>query len=371
MANILYLGDSSPSSTSAHRANALTRLGHAVVFLDPYKMFSKQLGSRWLSAIHFRTGYRFLNSSVVKWLERALHTVGRPDVVWVNSGELFGPHSLKILRRLACPIILYNNDDPTGKRDGRRFDLLLQALPYYDLCAVMREINIPEFKARGAKDVLRVFMSYDEEIHQPFAHRSAIPEALCSDVAFIGTWMRYEKRDEFLLELIRQGVPVSIWGNRWEKSPYFYQLAPHWRGSALDGQNYVAAIQGAKICLGLLSKGNRDLHTRRSLEVPSSGGLFCAERTAEHQALYEEGYEAVFWSDPTECADVCTRLLHDKRQREKIRKAGMNRVRELKLGNEDICNEILTAILGKHAVIRVPAYVSAETSHVKHYQSRS
>jgi len=164
-------------------------------------------------------------------------------------------------------------------------------------------------------------------------------------VAFIGTWMRYEKRDEFLLELVAQGVPISIWGDRWEKSPHFAKLKSYWRGNALRGRDYVAAIQGSKLCLGMLSKGNRDLHTQRSLEVPFAGGLFCAERTTEHQELYKEGAEAVFWSDATECADICNRLLKDSILREKIRKSGMERIRALKLGNEDVCRHVLKTLM--------------------------
>jgi spore maturation protein CgeB len=163
--------------------------------------------------------------------------------------------------------------------------------------------------------------------------------------------MRHEKRDEFLLRLISLGVPISIWGDRWQKSPHFSKLKSHLRGGALIGRNYVAAIQGAKICLGLLSKGNRDLHTTRSLEIPFAGGLLCAERTVEHQEMYKEGVEAVFWSDADECAQVCKQLLNDQRLRENIRKAGMDRVRSLNVGNEDIFNEIMMIALGKHSSI--------------------
>lgn len=347
MANILYFGDSAPESTSAQRADAMKRLGHRVVVLNPYGRFVKQLTSPWLGPIHFRTGYRLLNLSVVKWVKEVMNKAIKPDMIWVNSGELFGPQSVKILKNFSCPVVLYNNDDPTGGRDGRRFDLLLKAIPFYDLCVVMRNVNVSEYQARGAKKILRVYMSYDEEVHQPFAGMADIPETYRSDVAFIGTWMRYEKRDEFLLELIRLGIPVSIWGDRWEKSPHFSRLKSHWRGPALRGRNYVAAIQGAKICLGLLSKGNRDLHTTRSLEVPFSGGLLCAERTPEHLEMYKEGMEAVFWSNAAECAQVCKKLLEDEILRENIRTAGMRRVRLLKVGNEDVSSKILNA-LGIH-----------------------
>jgi spore maturation protein CgeB len=136
-------------------------------------------------------------------------------------------------------------------------------------------------------------------------------------------------------------VPLSIWGGRWGRSPLWQSLQPACRGGILAGRDYVAAIQGAKLCLGLLSKGNRDLHTTRSLEIPFAAGLLCAERTSDHQVLYQEGKEAVFWRDATECARVCHYLLENEPLREGIRLAGQERVKALRVGNEDICQRIL------------------------------
>jgi len=344
MANILYLGDNNPAATSSHRAKALERLGHTVDVQDPSKVVASQLDSPLLHAIHYRTGFRLLQGKVTKWLKQLLGAKPKYDVVWVDSGELLGPASVKLLKNLGCPVILYNLDDPTGKRDGRRFDLVLKSLPLYDLVAVVRKESEEECRQLNAKRVMRVLRSYDEVAHKPFDSIDDIPASFRSEVVFIGTWMRHEKRDEFMLELINQGVPLSIWGGRWMKSPHWEALKSSYRGGSLSGREYVAAIQGSKICLGLLSKGNRDLHTQRSLEVPFAGGLFCAERTTEHQEIYEEGKEAVFWADATECATICKKLLSDDALRESIRLAGMRKIRAIGVGNEDICRKILAAV---------------------------
>jgi hypothetical protein len=187
-------------------------------------------------------------------------------------------------------------------------------------------------------------MSYDEMKHAPVHDLESVPVEYRSEVAFIGTWMRGERRDEFLLRLIDLGVPVSIWGSRWQKSAYWQRLAPHVRGEWLAGDPYRWGIRGAKINLGFLSKGNRDLHTRRSVEIPAIGGLLCAERTSEHSAMYRDGTEAVFWDNPEECATACKKLLTDDSLREQIRLAGARRVRQLGLGNEAVCQSILDAL---------------------------
>ncbi|WP_460733851.1 CgeB family protein [Lysobacter tyrosinilyticus] len=238
-------------------------------------------------------------------------------------------------------MVLYNHDDPSGRRDGQRFGSLLAAIRYYDLCAVCRDVNVEEFNSLGARDVIRFVRGYDEVAHKGFESESSIPNEFRSDVAFVGTWMRHERRDEFLLRLVESGVRPAIWGARWEKSPSWNDLKMFYRGGPLAGREYVAALQGAKISLGMLSKGNRDFSTTRSAEIPYAMGLLCAERTAEHQQMYREGVEAVYWSDARECAEVCARLLSDEGLRESIRAAGHRRVLDLRIGNEDVCGRIL------------------------------
>ena len=126
-----------------------------------------------------------------------------------------------------------------------------------------------------------------------------------------------------------------------ESSPYWGKIQSHWKGKAVYGREYTAAIQGAKICLGFLSKGNRDLHTRRSAEIPYSGGLFCAQRTEEHLEMFEEGKEAVFWDDAKECASICKTLIEKDDLRDSIRKAGMIKIRKMRCSNEKVVTDII------------------------------
>ena len=272
----------------------------------------------------------------------------KPDLVWVDQGEWFGPRILRAIRECygqSVPIVNYTVDDPFGGRDARRFAGYLRAVPKYDLLAVVRAENVAEARARGARAVMQVWRSADEVAHAPRELSVAQHRRFASEVAFVGTWM--PERGPFMLELIRFGVPLSIRGNRWQKAPEWPQLAPHWRGPGLDtDDDYAAAILAAKVNLGLLSKGNRDLHTQRSLEIPALGGLFCAERTSEHLELYEEGREAMFWSDAAECAEQCKALLADEPRRKAIAAAGHARALRNGHYNEQVMARILEAAIG-------------------------
>lgn len=335
---IAYFGDSSSATTSSHRAAALRRLGHVVDVFDVARALRGRT-SFVAERVHYRTGYRFLQPGVLRFL-RGLDLRGY-DLAWVCSGERYGEEALELIKRTIPKLLLYVVDDVTGTRDGNRFAGLRRCIGKYDLCVVRRTENVDEFRRLGAKKVTRIFMSFDEAAHAPFADIDTIPEHLRSEVAFIGTWMREEGRDQFVARLLELGVPVTVWGNRWERSRLWRHVKDAYRGPALSGRNYVAAIQGAKVCLGLMSKGNRDLHTRRSAEIPYADGLLCAERTAEHLQMFEDGEEAVFWETPEECARQCHTLLEEHERREQIRAAGRRRIVANRLGNEDVCQDIL------------------------------
>jgi spore maturation protein CgeB len=153
------------------------------------------------------------------------------------------------------------------------------------------------------------------------------------------------ERGPVLKRLVERGVPLRIYGERWNKAPEFERLRSHVVMGNLEGVEYAMAISGAKIALGLLSKGYGDLHTTRSVEIPAIGTLFCAERTAEHLAMYKDGEEAVFWDDPDDCADKCLALLADPEKIRKIAAAGLARVHDNGDFNEILLPKIINEAL--------------------------
>lgn len=332
---ILYLGTTAEHSTSLDRARALERLGHEVRSLDPTGLIGK---NRWLRRLHHRSGFRLLQGRAVRWLDTHL-THATYDVAWINAGEVWGPAALRRIRTRARLLLNYNNDDPFGERDGHFWDMYRRSLPEYDLVCVLREVNVREARSAGARRVLRVWMSYDPIRHAPLPWSEEDARQWGRPVVFVGTWM--PERGPFLTELMQRGVPLAVFGNRWEKAPEWPVLRSAWVGPGLLGTDYVKAIQYAQVCLGLLSKENRDQHTRRSVEIPFIGGLLCAERTEEHLQMYAEDKEAVFWANAGECASRCRWLLDHDSERRAIAGAGRSKVMRPGFSNDDAARQIL------------------------------
>lgn len=333
--SIQYLGPI--SGTCLDRANALRRLGHSVEHIDLRRLLPN---TPWVDRITWRIDGGLLSPWIKRGLSKRL--AGRSfDLCYVDGGEWVTPGVISLLRRHAAKIINYNIDDPLGARDGARFKAYRRSLPHYDLNVVVRQENVAEAYALGAKNVMRVYRSADEITHAPRPLTADDHQAWDSDVLFLGTW--FPERGPFLLDLIRRGVPLTIRGPNWHKAPEWLQLKSHWKGGAIAGDDYAKAIQCAKVNLGLLSKENRDLHTTRSLEIPALGGLLCADRTDEHLAMYAEGQEALFWKDAEECAAMCRFALADENRRQTIARAGHQRVKKNGHYNERVLEDMLCA----------------------------
>lgn len=336
VAKILYIGPD--SGTSRHRFHAFQRLGHEVRLVDTFKAFSSSgLVTRW----GFQTGYLGLEQVITDFV---LSSIGKEvfDVVWVDNGETVGKQLAEALKRRCGYILNHNLDNPFTARDGRRWRLFHQALPYYDLFATPRASTRDSAVARGAARAIAVHFTADEVIHRPVSLSDEERSMFSSSVAFIGTWM--PERGPFLKQLADRGVPLRVFGPRWHKAPEYKHLSSIVTCRSLNDSDYVKAVAGSEIAIGLLSLGNQDLHTTRSLEIPAIGSLLCAWRTSDHEELYLDREEAAFFDTADECADICLSLLADKAKLKSMRVAGHARNARNNRFNEPLCSEILRTL---------------------------
>jgi spore maturation protein CgeB len=315
---VTYVG--TKTGTSLHRAMALDRLGHEVSIVDPFVDLAP---SRWALRWVYHTGGIGAGLYAYASIRRRIAETD-PDLIWVDHGAALGPALICSLRVLGAPIVNYMVDNAWCQLYRYRSRHYRSALKHYDLVVELRKSNIPAAQEAGARRTFLASLSADEIAHRPRDLSEDQRKKYEGDVAFIGTWL--PERGPFLACLVRRGVSLSIWGSNWSKAPEWMILAPYWRGPALNGaDDYAAAVQSAKICLGLLSKQTGDDYTSRSLEIPAIGGLFCGERTDKHLELYKEGVEAVFWDNAEECAEICHSLLRDEPLRTDIARRGRQR----------------------------------------------
>lgn len=342
---IAYIGSLASGSTSRQKKNAFERIGGSVVSFDPKSYLSS---GKWQQRYNYLTGYRFVSEKLGLQLEdqvrAACELVGESfDLIWVDSGEWLGPKQIRSLRKFGSHIALYNHDDPTGPRDRNRFYTLRRAISEYDLCIVVRDESAYEFQRIGGR-TLQSMRTYDEVEHAPLPHNDPRLSAASGELNFVGTCIPGEGRDEFLYMLDASGVGIKFWGSRWERSANWAKIKHAYQGGAIQGEDYVAAVQAPVCTLGLLSSLNRDQHTTRSLEVPFAGGLLCAERTPEHEKLLGDMSGALLWSNFAECVDRVIWARENSEKAALIRAEGRRRVIEAQCGNEHLLRRALASL---------------------------
>jgi hypothetical protein len=197
-----------------------------------------------------------------------------------------------------------------------------RGIPYFDLHVTTKSFNVDQHHAAGARRVLLLDKAYDPNEHRPLDLSEAERRRYGADVGVVG---RYEpQRSELLCDLAEAGLDVVAWGGTWDRHP---RRHPRFRfhTAVLRGPEYAKAINAIRINLGLLSKAGGDLHTARSIEIPACGAFMLAERTGEHQRLFEEGVEAEFFDSFDECLAKCRHYLAHEDERRRVAAAGYER----------------------------------------------
>jgi len=318
---ILYAGGLSPNDSALYRLWALERLGHEVVRLDAYDYEPR---NRVVNKITFRLAagpsVNRLNRDLLRVAERE-----KPDLVWTDKLLGMQPKTLEQLRAKGIATVSYMIDNPFGTRQDPGWRLYMKDIPFYDLHVVQRDANIADYKARGARDVIKIQTAYEPTIHFP-------PPTGWSDadrdreVSFIGT--PYDRRGEFLTRLWKEyGLPVTVSGGLvWKEQLSAEAVAAMYRGSGeLFRDAYREGIWKSKINLSFITHANKDEFTHKSFEIAACGGFLLVERSEGHLARFVEDEEAVFFSTMEECVEKIRRYLPDEEARRRIAAAGRDR----------------------------------------------
>ena len=316
---ILYVGDLWYGSTALWRRDALCQLGFIVDSVDT------SLRSNWLLVklvnIFHKLGFGLDLVGANNKIRRLIET-NAYDYLWIDKGITIRPGTLRRVKT-NCPIttlVSYSPDDMFNPKN--QTNNYLRSIRVYEQIITTKSFNVAEFKALGAQNVHFVSNSYDPKIHRPMKLEQRELIELAADVGFIGNFE--EPRLNSILFLVKNGVPVNVKGKQWVEwrnsfsqlkvDPFFY-----------SGVDYAKAISATKINLGFLFKGNRDLQTQRSIEIPACGGFLLAERTTEHLSLFKEGEEAEFFDNDEELLSKVIFYLKNENARSKIATAGYHR----------------------------------------------
>lgn len=334
---ILYLGTMDWGTTSLQRYEALRSAAKHAYSVD-LRIFQGEYLKRspWMR-LQIRLGHglfiRRIASDIV--LEAIRY---RPDVFWVDQGVCVGGDALRRVKEKTGAILVHYTPDSL-KAMGFNNACFSRAVKEYDLCITTKPDESEHYRKLGARRVIISCLGYDPHIHRPLCLCPAEREKYECDVSFIGQRMSARAKS---LSLLIDKVPckLNLYGRQWEKGDTGAKLAPYQKGW-LSGDEYSKAINGAKICLAFLNREVSDNYTSRSIEIPACGAFMLAERTEAHSALFKEGEEAAFFGDDEEMIDrVRYYITHDV-ERQRIARAGHERVNNLGLSWDNLMKECM------------------------------
>lgn len=350
MPRVLFIGDVNAYSKGLVRLECMRRLGAELSVLRHTPLGGDDAGHPPLS-LAFRIAWKLGVHLDTEGADAKLAAEAerfRPDLVWIEKGNMIRPRSLAALRaaRPTLRIAAYSDDDMAQAHNATR--AFRRGLPFYDVVFTTKAHNIePDgLPAQGARRVVVVDKAYDPAAHFPMAVGETGRAALGAEVGFIGTFE--EPRARAMLTLAEAGIAVRIWGNGWQSWAGRHPLL-RVEGRALVNTaaelTYTKGICATGINLCFLRKINRDTHTDRSVEIPACGAFMLAERTLDHQRLFHEGEEAEFFDGDDELLAKVRRYLGDAAARAGIGAAGRRACVERGYSQEDRVRQMLDSAL--------------------------
>lgn len=341
--NILFVAQLVPGSRSRQRVAALREIGCRV---------------RCISTVVPGDSYETV-PSVIDRIRYRLRRPGDPasanaqiveiaakeqfDVIWLDRAVIIKSQTLATVRASppAPRVIWYAEDDMMNPVHRTRW--VDSIIPHVDLWVTTKSYNAQphEVPALGARRVMFVNNAYDPKLHAPARISEDERAGYRAQVGFVGT---YEKpRADSLLFLAENGIAVRVWGNGWGHLKHAHDnLIVEDRPVYEEEYGKVVAATDINLCF--LRKGNRDLQTCRSIELPAFSAFMLHERNNEICALFREDREAAYFESNTELLSQCRRWLEDEKGRDTVAGAARLRVIEARHSHIDRMRDILGAL---------------------------
>lgn len=301
--------------------DGLRQLGHEVRVVD----------ERWAFSVLDRRPFRAFVRSFAgpgPSLRRLFRTLllrtcagFQPQAIIAIKGLALYPDLLREMKSMtAAPLVMYSTDNPFNPVVSSPESV--ESLPLWDLIATPRKANLAELQCRCAGKVIYLPFGYDPALHfheMPATAKES--EKMRSEVVFMGGCDA--DRIPFLVPLAEaKDLTVRLYGGYYRRLPKLRHLH---RGFAY-GRRYRMVLSSTKVALCLVRRANEDGHVMRTFEIPACGAFLLAERTSEHQEMFVENKEAVFFDGPEEMLDKARFYARHEDLRQRIAHAGHVRV---------------------------------------------
>lgn len=317
---ILLIAIDTPPHLGVSFKTALREMDHEVRLVD----------QRWAYSFLDRWPLRLLARRLLgpypsrrawfRWLLLRECAGFKPDLVLATQGMPLDRELMNELRvTVKVPLAVFSTDNPFNPIVSNKG--IVEALPLWDVVFTPRRSNISILREH-CRRVIYLPFGYDPALHYPESPATnAEAIRFQSDVVFLGGCDA--DRIPYLDPLARcENLNVGLYGGYYH---YTKALRRCHKGEAI-GRHYRLALNMTQIALCLVRRANADGHVMRTFEVPACGAFMLAERTDEHEEMFQEDREAVFFDNPDEMIDKIKYYLSHDVLRRKVAEGGYARV---------------------------------------------
>lgn len=289
-------------SLQSSLARALRQLGADVQQWnnrEPYALFRKR--NWWSLSRAEREAYGYYASLKYYQAVKAF----KPDVLLHLKAENIHSYATRrVLEETRARLVVWYPDNPF-KADMSSINVL-KSIREASIFCIWGKYLMESIKSAGAARVEYLPFAFDPSLHDSASIQAR--EDLRSEISFVGTWDPERQRDMTPLS----ELPFSIWGPGWKENvPRSHPLYPCVRGSALYGDDLVAALKSTKIAFNHLRQHNGSAHNMRAMEITGiGGGAMLVRRTPElAEQLFTEGSEILCFENDQEMLEVAGNFL--------------------------------------------------------------
>lgn len=327
---LLYIGGIFEGSTGKERYSILKKW-FIIDLIKTDKFFKERSFIKKLINKISNTLYiKYFNSFV----QRNINDKESYEYGFISKCYILNPNTvLKIKDR--CKLLIHYTPDKSFTINNE--DVFNSSIKIFDICVTTKKSDVENYKEYGAKKVLWVPQSINTDKYIDVASQTPVNKNV--DIIFIG---RKEKYYEEVINKVVHNLPssnIKVYGDQWLKP--LGRSNDIYKAGVWD-RDYIKTLANAKIGLGLLSKLVSDEATTRSIEIPAAGTFLLAERTDEHQEMYEEGVEAEFFGEHQELLDKIQYYLKHDVKREEIAAKGQKKA--MHYNNDIILQEIFSKV---------------------------
>lgn len=339
--SIGYFSADGISNTSYLRNKSLHRIGEVTEVDETFKWtFICKVLNRLF--VRYKIPLSYLNRQLNKEIINKVKNE-KFDIIWIDKGSFILPSTLRKIKKIQpqTKIVGYSPDNMEERHNQTLW--FVKGLKYYDFYITTKSYTVNWFKKMGVKNVMFINKSFEDTFHYPRVISKEDKIRLGGEIGFIGAWEK--ERCESILYLVDNGLPIRVWGDKkWDKYKNYNDLLKI-EGRGLYTEDYAKALSAFDISLCFLRKMNKDLQTARTMEIPACGSLLMAERTNEHESLFEDGKEAVFFSNNQELFEKCRYYLEHPEERKQIIDNGLRRCKNSGYSNYETLKKAIKFIM--------------------------